>query len=69
MSDGLILELVMSLDGEFFLPVDRDDNGFEYFVFDGILKGKGYRLIWCWPASREYLGVINAYRRSHERRR
>lgn len=62
-SDELILGLVNDLDQGSFLPEDEDENGYQYFVFDSWMNAKSFRLIWMLPPGREYLGVVNAYRR------
>jgi hypothetical protein len=74
MSDELILELVMALDGESF-PVDSVTGGIEYYAADVVHmapegRRKVYRLIWLLEGhDMEVLGVINAYRRRKSRRR
>lgn len=62
MNDNLILELVQSLDGEFFIP-EETKNGFSYFAIEPVLlKKKPYRLVLVTSEKETYLGVINAFR-------
>lgn len=62
-SDALILELVMELDGKEFRPDERDGE-WEFFMLDRIEhRGKQYRLIWCISEGSPFLGVINCFRR------
>jgi hypothetical protein len=67
MGDELILKLVGDLDQGTFLPDDIDKDGYQYFTYDTWIRGKFYRLIWLLPPERDYLGVVNAYRRRHGR--
>jgi hypothetical protein len=66
--DGLILELVMALDGETFLA-DSVSSGIEYFAADVTHEIQGhrkkfYRIIWIFEGEVfQVLGVVNAYRR------
>jgi hypothetical protein len=69
MSDKLILELVGGLDHGDFLPDDVDEEGYQYFTCDTWIRGKSYRLVWLFPPGRDYLGVVNAYRRQFGRNR
>ncbi len=68
MTDELILELVMALDGERF-AVDSTSDQIEYFAADVIHSEsskdkKIYRIIWLFEGDEmEILGVLNAYRR------
>jgi len=68
MSDELILELAMCLDGKTF-PKDSSTDGIDYYAAD-IEHGnppKNYRLIWLFEGGRlEVLGIINAYRRKRK---
>jgi len=64
MNDSLILKLVRKLDGGAFLPEAKLANGYEIFVNDPWnLDGLAYRLIWTTHRSKDYIGVINAFRR------
>ncbi len=67
MNDELILELVADLDQGDFLPDDVDEDGYQYFTYDTWIGGKSYRLVWLLPPEWDYIGVVNAYRRSHGR--
>lgn len=63
-SDFLILQLVRKLDGKNFLPVATDGN-YKYFVLEMILlEKKYYRMIWLTEEGKNYIGVINVFRRS-----
>ena len=62
-SDEIILKLIQTVDGEMIMP-EAEIPPFTYFVFDDIqLEGKSYRLIWLLEEGRDYIGVVNAYRR------
>ena len=62
-SDEIIIDLVKTLDGEYYEP-DDVKAPFNYFVKDGInLNGKLFRLIWLLEDHEIYIGVVNAYRR------
>lgn len=67
MSDELILELVNDMDHGDFLPDDVDKDGYEYYTYDTWIRGKFYRLVWLLSPNRDYIGVVNAYRRSYGR--
>ncbi len=67
MSDALIVEMVLGLDQGIFVPNHVDDAGYQYFTIDTWLRDKTYRLVWLFPPNKEYLGVVNAYRRRHGR--
>lgn len=61
-NDGIILELVETLDGKTF-PIEERKNGFEYFVVEPTYhKDKPYRLILLLYRHEDFLGVINAFR-------
>lgn len=63
MNDKLILELVQSLDGQFFPPED-EKAPFKYFAKDDIvLRNKVYKLVWLIEEHQIYIGVVNAHRR------
>ncbi len=63
-NDLIILDLVKMLDGEVHLAKTKDEEGFEYFVREGLIhKNKMYRLIWLTHENEIYIGVVNAYRR------
>jgi hypothetical protein len=62
-SDALIVELVLLLDGGEFTP-EVVAKGFEYYTTENLIsKGKSYRLVWLLEKDQLYIGVINAYRR------
>lgn len=62
-SDELILELVKKLDGNEYVPQEREDE-WEFFMLDQLEHdGKRYRLVWCMKDQALFIGVINAFRR------
>ena len=62
-TDDLILELVIGLDGKEFQPEEREGD-WEFFMLDRIEhRGKQYRLVWCMRDDSPFLGVINCFRR------
>jgi hypothetical protein len=62
-TDEIILKLVKTLDGEMIMP-EVESPPFAYFAQDKIeLEGKLYRLIWLLEDDRDYIGIVNAYRR------
>lgn len=64
LSDQIILRLVRQLDGQYFEPEDIEGS-YLYFVTDGlVLDGKRYKLIWLLENHSNYIGIVNAYRRS-----
>ena len=62
--DETIVALVGLLNGKTFVPIDVDDEGFEYFMNDRMeIKGKFFKLIWLLQENELFVGVVNAYRR------
>ena len=66
-SDSLIVELVLELDGVEQQPEDTKPP-YEYFVNLVEVKGKQYRLVWCLEDKQLYVGVITAYRDKRRKR-
>jgi hypothetical protein len=65
-TDEIVLALVRRLDGKTFLPVDADEDGFQYFVNDQIaVDRKFYKLIWLLHEEELFVGIVNAYRRKN----
>lgn len=63
-TDETILALVKQLDGKTFGPIDKDENGYLYFVNDRMeLEGCFYKLIWLLHDNELFVGIVNAYRR------
>ncbi len=63
MTDQIILELVCLLNQKRILQ-ESEFNQFKYFTSDPlILKNKPYKLVWLLELNKNYIGVINAYRR------
>jgi hypothetical protein len=68
MTDELILELVMALDGGHY-QIDSTTSGVEYFAADVLHENRQgakrtYRIIWLIEGDIfDVLGVVNAYRR------
>jgi hypothetical protein len=68
MTDELILELVLALDGGQY-PVDSTTAGVEYYAADVLYENRlgakrTYRIIWILEGDIfDVLGVVNAYRR------
>jgi hypothetical protein len=61
-TDKLILELIKSIDGEFF-NVDSVRGDFQYFVAEPVFnQERPYRLVMLMCICGDYLGVINAFR-------
>jgi hypothetical protein len=65
-NDPLILELIRGLNGRMYPFEKVTDAGWEIYVNDPLYLGqKPYRLIWCLHPDENYIGIINAFRRSH----
>ena len=65
-NDSIILKLVKSLEGSEHRPESTLSSGFEIYVTEPIfLDDKSYRLIWTLHPDEDYIGVVNAFRRSH----
>lgn len=63
-NDTIILALVKQLDGKSFRPIDRDEDGFQYFANDHMeYERKFYKLIWLLHDEELYVGIVNTYRR------
>ncbi len=63
-TDETILALVRQLDGRIFGAIDKDENGYLYFVNDRMEQdGRFYKLIWLLHDNELFVGVVNAYRR------
>jgi hypothetical protein len=66
MNDPLILDLVRGLNGRTFIAETVTESGWEIYVNDPWYFGaKPYRLVWCLHPDETYIGIINAFRRSH----
>jgi hypothetical protein len=66
MNDQLILKLVKTLEGTEHRPESITSSGFEIYVTDpAYFEDKPYRLVWTLHPDENYLGVVNAFRRSH----
>ena len=64
-TDALVIDLIKSLatQGDF-QPEIIKPSGFSIFVTDPLwFNGKPYRLIWTTHPHKDYIGVINAFRR------
>ncbi len=69
MNDTLILALVRKLDGNHYKATSHLKSGYEIFVNDPwYFNNKPYRLIWTLHPTKDYVGVINAFRRKHEKK-
>lgn len=66
MSDPLILDLVLKLDGRQEVPEARKGH-YSYFATLIEHRGKQYRLIWLLEDHAIYIGVVNAYRDKRRR--
>ncbi|MGK5087030.1 hypothetical protein WDW86_05685 [Bdellovibrionota bacterium FG-2] len=67
-TDQVILELVRSLNGSDSPPETVLASGFEVYVDEPLFLGdKPYRLVWTTHPKENYIGVINAFRRSGRR--
>ncbi len=63
-TDEIVLALVKQLDGKTFLPADKDDEGFQYFVNDRMeFDRKFFKLIWLLHEKELFVGIVNAHRR------
>jgi len=63
-SDETILALVKQLDGKTFGSIDKDSEGYMYFVNDHMEQdGRYYKLIWLLHDKELFVGIVNAYRR------
>jgi len=63
-TDEIVLSLVRQLDGKIFVPQDKDEEGYLYFVNDRMEHDKRfYKLIWLLREGELFVGIINAYRR------
>lgn len=63
-TDEIILSLVHQLDGKTFGPIDKDEEGYLYFVNDRMEHdGRFYKLIWLLHNEELFVGIVNAYRR------
>lgn len=62
--DELILELVKIVNFEDLKLSRTGDESFLYYESNLVLNDKLYRLILTIPPDKNYLGVVNAYRRS-----
>jgi len=65
-TDGIIINLIRNLSGKDFLPEIVRSTGYSIFVTDPLWVGsKPYRLVWTTHPDKDYIGVINAYRRRY----
>jgi hypothetical protein len=63
-NDETILTLVKQLDGRTFGAIDKDEEGYKYFVNDHMeLNGLFFKLIWLLHDTELFVGVVNTYRR------
>lgn len=60
-TDDLILDLVLQLDGTDNLPDDVKGN-FQYFVNLFESSGKKYRIVWLLEKGKLYIGIVTVYR-------
>lgn len=68
-TDEIILALITGLDGIEIEPDAVDKAGFRYFVTEPhYFEGKPYRLVWLLPRDSSFLGIVNCFRRPHEKR-
>lgn len=63
-NDLLILGLVKLLNEYEHIPDKVSKEDFQYYKSDLVWNNKFYRLIWLIPPEKDYVGVVNAYRRS-----
>jgi hypothetical protein len=67
-NDSIILRLVKSLEGAEHRPESVLPSGFEIYVTEPVfLDDKAYRLIWTLHPDEDYIGIVNAFRRNHEK--
>lgn len=59
--DDIVINLVRSLADEEFLPVKISED-FEYYVTFVKLERSYYRLVWLFQRSKNYIGVLTAFR-------
>ncbi len=65
-NDTLILELVKGLNGRTYEAESLSNEGWEIYVSDPLYFGvKPFRLVWCLHPDEDYIGIINAFRRSN----
>jgi len=62
MSDELILKLVKTMNRERYRP-QSESHGWSYFEVDRFYDGKWFRVVFCTHEHKNYLGIINCYRR------
>jgi hypothetical protein len=60
-SDALIMDVFLSLNGSVFELEDRK-NKYSYFSVQWFYHKKMYRLVWLLEDNETYIGVINFYR-------
>ncbi len=66
MTDALVIDLIKSLSGRDFQSELVRPSGFSIFVTEPLwFKGKPYRLVWTTHPDKDYIGVINAFRRRY----
>lgn len=66
MTDALMIDLIKNLAGQDFRPELVRPSGFSIFVTEPLwFEGKPYRLVWTTHPDKDYIGVINAFRRRY----